>query len=118
MIETHTCIAVLCDLCGGDWYGDGVEHFASLDEARTALVTKRAPTDDTDPWTDDRWQIEDGKPVLCSTCLTEKRCAAAGHEWSEWYPGQTDLIMGRTCERCGRFETNIPLLVEQMTGEA
>lgn len=31
---THTCLVIVCDVCGYEWQGDSVYHWVSLDDAR------------------------------------------------------------------------------------
>lgn len=115
-IETHTCIVVLCDRDGAEWYEESESsgapwHFENLAQARKALVDRYEP--------DRRWQIEDGKPILCSICVRREECERNGHQWSEWR--DTHLMDGavkdRDCEHCLKYENNVGQLVEQMTGE-
>ena len=118
MIETHTCIVVLCDTCGDDWYENGFYHFDTLEEARTYLVDKRAADDPEDPYYNEQWQIEDGKPVLCPRCVNKQTCATEGHAWSEWLsPRGREMFASRHCQRCDKGDTNIGDLVEQMVAE-
>jgi hypothetical protein len=108
----------LCDLCGDDWYENGVHHFEDLEAARKYLVDERVPSADDleyDPYIDNRWQIEDDKPVLCSNCRNQAECETSGHPWSEWSEGS--LVSIRYCQRCNKTNTNIADVVEQMTAE-
>jgi hypothetical protein len=111
-IVTQTCVVVLCDRDGDDWFTDqaeyGVPHFDSLDEAREWL--RNALSEDDPPW-----QIEDGKPVLCPWCLRKDECARVGHDWAEWW--STSHMDGevkmRSCERCHSLESNASLLADE-----
>lgn len=119
MIETHTCIVITCDSCGDGWgEEEGAWHFDSIGEARRALVTSREPRPDADLDDDDlRWQIEDGKPVMCPHCRSIAICSVEGHTWSDWSAvNGREMFSSRCCYRCSKFESNIDDLVEQMTG--
>lgn len=118
-IETHTCIVVLCDQCGDDWYEYGIPHFVDLNEARKRLVIDRErELDPDDPYTDDRWQLADGQPILCPTCKRCETCAREGHAWSAWYEHGSGMCQIRHCQRCQMPETNIAQLVDTMVSDA
>lgn len=121
MIETHTCIVVLCDRCGDGWAEDGPWHFTSAEAARQELTGDHRgpqPYDEPDDLAaDGRWRFENGKPILCGRCRAVDDCRKRGHNWGDWFPDRTGLVQGRNCDRCLTFESDMEAVVEQMVAE-
>lgn len=115
-VETRTCVVVLCDVCGEDWWKYEDEphtiHFESMAEARDYL-DRGAKEYDTTPWS-----FTNG--VICPTCVNKAACARDGHVWDsdgEW-TSMGGEIRECVCGRCQRTINNLDEVVCQLVSVA
>jgi len=102
-LQTHTCVVVLCDGCGEDWWNAGDEfpgaiHFATEADAFQCLTGELG------------WHVEPDKQ-LCPDCTKDEECARNGHLMTSWRTcwcrANTDTTeptcghLWRQCAHCG-----------------
>jgi hypothetical protein len=75
MLQTITCVMVLCDQCGDGWgEADYRPHFGSESEAVQDITEQGWEQ----PGEDRRW--------LCRSCAERRHCQLLGHVFSSWHP--------------------------------
>lgn len=97
MITAYTCVTVTCDGgCEDQGWGDGVIHFATLDEALECVRSYQ-------------WLIV-GDRATCPTCTREAECAATGCQWTGWIDSELHGVpyQVRYCDHCGAMEYGQP----------
>ena len=73
--EKTTCVLVICDGCGPDWWEDSdamQPHFISAQAARKQLTEEG--------WRFTR-QIDESLSMLCPECAGKQDCEERGHDW-------------------------------------
>lgn len=85
----HTCVSVLCDNCGDEWWEEGAPHFDDRDEATTYLKKSG-------------WLLTDNQ-TLCADCSRKADCDTTGHQYDDDWKSREHMGIPyrvRYCEHC------------------